>query len=340
MWVGTGMGFTVVVHHGGGFVKNPVLRLIKDLGYREYKSVKLWWKLANNGGEGEKPDSGRVGGLDGVGNNNNVEGKVMEDVENGKGCCDDEVGGLDGVGDNNNVEGEIMEDVENGEGCCDMRLMAIALVIALMIRCLQYGHNLRKCPLPPREPDDEPSNPDQAALENSQGSTSGTTTVAKKKSQTNDKGKQKTQGTTSGTTTPSSKKKAAATGITAGNKKVAGTTVAAKNSATGGKSKKAQTASCGPSMAVNDCGQRIQVDGVQLEIPQIPEYAKNLTVAQLLARMMAASNTWAQAVTGQQLQVQTTQSEVTLQEQGGVIPTQNSEVGQEPEDGPTNPKED
>ncbi|KAJ1435424.1 hypothetical protein SESBI_04931 [Sesbania bispinosa] len=44
----------------------------------------------NRGGEGEKLDSGRVGGLDGVGDNHNVEGEVMEDVENGKGCCDDE----------------------------------------------------------------------------------------------------------------------------------------------------------------------------------------------------------------------------------------------------------
>ncbi|KAJ1443550.1 hypothetical protein SESBI_00129 [Sesbania bispinosa] len=75
--------------------------------------------IANKGGEGEKPDSGTVGGLDGVGDNNNVEGEIMEDVENGKGCCDDEVGGLDGVRDNKNVEGEIMEDVENGKGCCD-----------------------------------------------------------------------------------------------------------------------------------------------------------------------------------------------------------------------------
>ncbi|KAJ1418404.1 Zinc finger, CCHC-type superfamily [Sesbania bispinosa] len=35
-------------------------------------------------------------------------------------------------------------------------------------RCLQYGHNMRKCPLPPKEPDDEPSNPDQAVDENNQ----------------------------------------------------------------------------------------------------------------------------------------------------------------------------
>ncbi|KAJ1405698.1 hypothetical protein SESBI_25611 [Sesbania bispinosa] len=185
------MGFTVVVHHGGAFVKKPFLRyeggevhafhnldidnwsyfealgLIQDLGYREYKSVKLWWKvgrgrmgknlicicwdshalemgnyalehkcevdlyvehtmvsepvvssggtllIANNGGGGEKPDSGRVG------DNNNDEGGVMEDVDNVKGCCDDEVGGLNGVGVNNNIGEEVMEDVEDEKGCCD-----------------------------------------------------------------------------------------------------------------------------------------------------------------------------------------------------------------------------
>ncbi|KAJ1381537.1 hypothetical protein SESBI_45087, partial [Sesbania bispinosa] len=46
--------------------------------------------IGNRAGEGEKLDSGRVGGLDGVGDKNNVEGEVMEDIENGKGSCDDE----------------------------------------------------------------------------------------------------------------------------------------------------------------------------------------------------------------------------------------------------------
>ncbi|KAJ1381333.1 hypothetical protein SESBI_45243 [Sesbania bispinosa] len=187
MWVGTGLSVIDKKRHEfhccgasqGAFVKDPVMRyeggevhafhnldidnwsyfealgLIKDLGYREYKSVKLWWKvgggrmdkkltcisrdshaleigtyalehkcevdlyvehiviykpmlldastllIGNRGGEGEKPDSGRVGGLSGVGDKNNVEGEVMEDVENGKGSSDDED---DGNSSNDNVD--------------------------------------------------------------------------------------------------------------------------------------------------------------------------------------------------------------------------------------------
>ncbi|KAJ1381711.1 Zinc finger, CCHC-type superfamily [Sesbania bispinosa] len=33
-------------------------------------------------------------------------------------------------------------------------------------RCLKYGHNMRSCPLPPRQTDNESSNPDRVANDN------------------------------------------------------------------------------------------------------------------------------------------------------------------------------
>ncbi|KAJ1435168.1 hypothetical protein SESBI_05098 [Sesbania bispinosa] len=101
------MGFTVVVHHGGDFVKDSVMRMDKNLTCISWDSHALEMGtyalehkcevdfyvehtvvsepmlldastllIGNRGGEGEKLDSGRVGGLDGVGDKNNVEGEL------------------------------------------------------------------------------------------------------------------------------------------------------------------------------------------------------------------------------------------------------------------------
>ncbi|KAJ1422923.1 telomerase-binding protein EST1A [Sesbania bispinosa] len=59
--------------------------------------------IGNTAGEGEKVDSGGVGGLGGVEEKNNVEGKVMEGIENGKGCFDNENGGSSSDDSTNDV---------------------------------------------------------------------------------------------------------------------------------------------------------------------------------------------------------------------------------------------
>ncbi|KAJ1392951.1 hypothetical protein SESBI_35378 [Sesbania bispinosa] len=68
---------------------------------------------------------------------------------------------------------------------------------------------------------------------------------------------------------------------------------------------------------------------------KVRDYAKNLTVAQLLACMMAANNTWAEVVRSQ-----TTESEVTMKEPDAVMPTHHSKVGEQNEDGSANPQEE
>ncbi|KAJ1409995.1 alpha-amylase [Sesbania bispinosa] len=78
---------------------------------------------------------------------------------------------------------------------------------------------------------------------------------------------------------------------------------------------------------------------MQVEVPPIPDCAKNLTVAQLLARMMATNNTWAEAVRTQS-ELHSTHSDVTIQEPYAVMPTQNSQVGEQNEDGSANPQEE
>ncbi|KAJ1394514.1 hypothetical protein SESBI_34090 [Sesbania bispinosa] len=80
----------------------------------------------------------------------------------------------------------------------------------------------------------------------------------------------------------------------------------------------------------------LEAEGVQVEVPPIPAYAKNLTVAQLLARMMTTNNTWAAAVRAHS-EIHSTPSDVTMQEAYAIMPTQNSKVGGEKEDGSPNP---
>ncbi|KAJ1435150.1 hypothetical protein SESBI_05080 [Sesbania bispinosa] len=80
----------------------------------------------------------------------------------------------------------------------------------------------------------------------------------------------------------------------------------------------------------------LEAEGVQVEVPPIPAYAKNLTVAQLLARMMTANNTWATTVRAHS-EIHSTPSDVTMQEAEEVMPTHNSQVSGEKEDGSPNP---
>ncbi|KAJ1424484.1 hypothetical protein SESBI_11678 [Sesbania bispinosa] len=80
----------------------------------------------------------------------------------------------------------------------------------------------------------------------------------------------------------------------------------------------------------------LEAEGVQVEVPPIPAYAKNLTVAQLLARMMTTNNKWAATVRAHS-EIHSTPSDVTMQEADAVMPTHNSKVGGEKEDGSPNP---
>ncbi|KAJ1383375.1 hypothetical protein SESBI_43439 [Sesbania bispinosa] len=80
----------------------------------------------------------------------------------------------------------------------------------------------------------------------------------------------------------------------------------------------------------------LEAEGVQVEVPPNPAYAKNLTVAQLLARMMTANNTWAATVRAHS-EIHSTPSDVTMQEAEEVMPTHNSQVSGEKEDGSPNP---
>ncbi|KAJ1410726.1 hypothetical protein SESBI_21749 [Sesbania bispinosa] len=372
MWVGTsfvGHGFYSSGHHGGDFVNGRTVRyeggevhaihnidienwsyfealgLVKDLGYCE--KVSLWWNVAKGrmnrtfrsiGWDSHALEMGNYALLHNcevdlyVEHTQIVDPILLEDsallTYNKDGENENVEGdGIGGAGDTKFDEGDVEQgdDVNgNAKGCGEVDVNDFN-------DGSDFDDGTNDLHFSDSEEDRDLGMDDGFEDNNDQQNMSSKIPSKEKKAATGTTaGNKKAAGTTGGTTF-SSKNKKAATGTTDGttisskNKKTTtGTTVAGKKAATGG----------------NECGQQMEVDGVQFEIPSIPEYAKNLTTAQLLARMMATNKTWAQVVTGHQPQVQSTQSEVTMQEQDGVMPTQNSEVGQQDEDVPTNPEED
>ncbi|KAJ1437338.1 hypothetical protein SESBI_03665 [Sesbania bispinosa] len=235
-------------------------------------------------------------------------------------------------------------------------------------RCLNYGHNIRKCPLPPSEPEGDA----QTTNVNSQTADKGKQTMERNSSvqqpstkiqRTNkEKGRWLLRGANLLIMEMGRKAQNIAPKAQKGKNQAPKTARQAQK----GKKEAPKTATKAPKTAPQgqhasssqpknlDLDQsfynlnyilvqgnkkestNLEAEGVQVEVPPIPAYAKNLTVAQLLARMMTANNTWVAVVTAHS-EIHSTPSDVTMQEAEAVMPTQNSQVGGEKEDGSPNP---
>ncbi|KAJ1435355.1 hypothetical protein SESBI_04857 [Sesbania bispinosa] len=224
-------------------------------------------------------------------------------------------------------------------------------------RCLNYGHNIRKCPLPPSEPEgdaqttnvnSQTANRKQTMESNSsvqQPSTKiqrtnkgkGKMVAEGRKSADNGNGKKGSKNCIKG---PKGKNQAPKTAPQAQKGKKEAPKIATKapktapqgQHASSSQPKKPRLGSKGNKKQ----SANLEAEGVQVEVPPIPAYAKNLTVAQLLERMMRANNTWAAAVKAHS-EIYSTPSDVTMQEAEEVMPTHNSQVSGEKEDGSPNP---
>ncbi|KAJ1416146.1 choice-of-anchor D domain [Sesbania bispinosa] len=201
---------------------------------------------------------------------------------------------------------------------------------------------MRSCPLPPMEADDEPSNPDQAANENNQGSTSVAPDTSVKVVKEKGKGKTIAQGSASAapdTSVKAVKKKGKGKKMLKGpllllhliqavkekgkgKKKCSGVHfAAAPDISVKAKQKKTTTGNASKSISDPSTTSFRQ----QTIVPPIPDFAQKFTVAQLLARMMATNNVYVDIVRTN-LDAQSTQFEVTLDDPLAVAVTQNSQV--------------